>query len=83
MKGWPLKPPADEPRLSPRIRPRAFQQPVDRQRFRRRPVGQAAFRPKPDADLDGLLQALRGDPGQLIEQGRLDLLVSPNLQARD
>ena len=45
--------------------------------------GWAAFRPKPDADLDGLLQALRGDPGQLIEQGRLDLLVSPNLQARD
>ena len=44
--------------------------------------GWAAFRPRPEADLDGLLHALRGDPDRLLELGKLELLASPNLQPK-
>ncbi len=43
--------------------------------------GWAAFRPLPDADLDGLLQVLKGDPAALLDSGKLELVVSPNLRA--
>lgn len=41
--------------------------------------GWAAFRPRPDADLDALLQALRESRGGALDMARLELLVSPNL----
>ncbi len=45
--------------------------------------GWAALRPKPDTDLDGLLQALRDDPDPQLERGKFELLASSNLQGKD
>ncbi len=43
--------------------------------------GWAAYRARTDTDLGELQRALRGEPGELLESGRLDLLASAHLLA--
>ena len=42
--------------------------------------GWAAFRPRPEANLQELLEALKGDPDGLLDAGKLQLLSSPGLR---